>query len=83
MMPLDKQAHFLSGFVITNALSLVLPLWLALCAAFAAGALKELYDYYHPLTHTCDANDFYATAAGGVLAAVWVLFANFLITFGR
>lgn len=79
--PLDKQAHALGGAVITLATSMallpVLGLWTALaCALLAAmviGALKELYDYHYPLTHTCDFYDWLATTLGGLAGCLWVL----------
>ena len=45
-------------------------------AALAAGALKEIYDRFHPATHTVDVWDFVATAAGGVVGSAFVLFAH-------
>lgn len=80
-VPLDKRAHALGGAVITLAISMallpILGLWPALaCALLAAmfiGALKELYDYHHPLVHSCDFFDWLATALGGLAGCLWVL----------
>jgi hypothetical protein len=73
VIPLDKQAHALAGAVIALALGYVLPAWIAFMAAAVAGLLKEVYDYYHPKTNTSDGLDFLATAAGGLLGAVFVV----------
>lgn len=73
-IPLDKQAHALSGAVIVfmaHALTQSILLSLLACGLAAIG--KELYDYHHPDKHTCDAWDAVATVAGGVLVAVIIL----------
>jgi len=72
-IPLDKQAHFLGGYALAISIGLFYPLF-GLVAALAAGILKELYDYYHPATHTCDVNDLVATVAGGLVAYVFIMF---------
>lgn len=80
-IPLDKQAHALGGTVITLTVSMVLlpflGLWPTLMAAMVAnmmiGALKEWYDYHHPLVHTCDIYDWLATTLGGLVGCLWVL----------
>jgi hypothetical protein len=70
MIPLDKRLHACVGF------ALALPLALAglpaegLCLALIVGCLKELWDAYHPLTHTADFWDFAATTLGGLFGAV-------------
>ena len=73
MIALDKQAHALGGAVITLAAGYRLPVLAGFAICIAAGALKEWYDSYHPLTHTADLNDFLATAVGGVVGCVLVL----------
>lgn len=70
-IPLDKQAHFLGGYALAVTFGMVcLPLGLVVALVAAAG--KEVYDHYHPESHTADVKDFYATALGGI-AGVLVL----------
>jgi hypothetical protein len=77
-IPLDKQAHLFSGACIafTAAICLVpyLPEPKAIACGFAAavfaGLAKEVWDHFHPATHTMDAYDFFATAAGGAAASL-------------
>jgi len=72
MIAIDKQAHALGGAVIALALGYVVAAsWCAL-AAVLAGAIKELWDYFHPETHTVDVWDFNATAMGGLAGAIFV-----------
>lgn len=68
----DKLIHLLGGAIITLALGYVLPVWVALAAACAAGFLKEVYDRFHPETNTRDLWDFLAAAGGGLVAAGFV-----------
>ncbi len=77
----DKQMHAAGGFA-SSAVSYALVEtfapetrgWkkhaLAIGASVLVGAAKEAYDYQHPDQHTCDARDFVATAAGGVLGSI-------------
>ena len=73
MIALDKIAHLLVGAVIALALGYVLPAWIGFVVAAVIGLLKEVYDYYHPKTHTCDGMDFLATAGGGLAAVLYVI----------
>lgn len=57
----DKVLHFLVGGLV--ALCPVEPMLAVLVVAFS----KELYDYYHPETHTCDGSDAIATLVGGLV----------------
>ncbi len=74
-IPPDKQGHALVGAIIFALASLLLSPFVppaliplnALLTAAAAGALKEVYDAYHPDQHTCDVWDFYYTTAGGLI----------------
>ncbi len=66
MIPLDKQAHFLSGALGGLFLAFYIGYWALLIVALIALA-KEVYDYKHPLTHTCDFYDWLATTLGGCL----------------
>lgn len=80
-IPLDKQTHALAGAVITLALALVLipllGLWPGLAAAqmlaSLAAALKEWYDYHHPLDHSCEFNDWLATDLGALAGCLWIV----------
>lgn len=70
---LDKQAHALGGAVIVQSMILAnqsMTRSLIVCALLALA--KEIYDAYHPATHTKDVWDFVATCAGGVVAAAFV-----------
>lgn len=78
--PLDKQAHFFSGGFLALALLHVLPVIYGLTIALVVvmlivatiAALKEWYDYRHPLTHSCDIYDWVATSSGGVVGCLLV-----------
>jgi len=70
---IDKQAHTLGGAVIVLAMTAAnqsLTRSLIICALLALA--KEIYDAYHPKTHTKDAWNFLATCAGGAIAALFV-----------
>jgi hypothetical protein len=69
IFPIDKQLHFAMGTIIGFSLALFIPWYFAFGVAVIVGALKELYDYYHP-PHTCDFYDFLATAIGGGYVAL-------------
>ena len=66
MIPLDKQAHFLSGALGGLFLAFYIGYWALLIVALIALA-KEVYDYLHPLVHTCDFYDWLASTLGGVI----------------
>jgi len=70
-IPVDKLMHAAVGLVLwALALFVFHNLWIAAGVAVAAGAAKEIYDRFHPLTHTADFMDFVATAALPVLNSV-------------
>ena len=72
-VPLDKQAHFMSGMLGSMLLAFFIGYWAILIVALIALA-KEVYDYKHPLIHTCDFYDWLATTLGGILGAgIWQL----------
>ena len=72
-LPLDKQAHFVTGVLGGLILSVFIGLWAISIIALIALA-KEVYDYKHPLIHTCDFYDWLATTLGGILGArLWQL----------
>lgn len=72
MMPLDKQAHILVGAIVVLMLGYVLPAWIGFLVSVSLGAAKEIYDRFHPLKHTCDPADFFATCAGGLVGFIFV-----------
>lgn len=60
-IPADKQAHTISGLILFGVLWFFLgPLW-AIHALIAAALAKEIYDYFHPYTHSCEVMDIVAT----------------------
>ena len=72
-VPLDKQAHFSSGALGGLALAVFIGYWAIVVISLIALA-KEVYDYKHPLIHTCDFYDWLATTLGGILGAgLWQL----------
>lgn len=75
-IPLDKQAHLLAGAAIALAAGYFFPVWIALTFAVGVGALKEIYDSYHPKNHTVDIKDFWWTAFGGCLGCFIILVAS-------
>jgi len=68
-MTIDKYLHFGASFVLTLALSTVLPFGYAAAVVLLIGVLKEIYDYKHPLTRNADWKDL-AADLGGVVAAI-------------
>lgn len=70
MIPLDKQAHFFSGYALSLTVALIFGAQCGALVAIGAGVAKEVYDYFHKEFHTPDVYDFLATALGGIVAAV-------------
>jgi hypothetical protein len=70
-IPCDKQMHFLSGFIIAAVLTPFIGAYSILVVAVIA-ALKEIYDYLHPESHTADFWDWVATTLGGLVGFVAV-----------
>jgi VanZ family protein len=64
-VPLDKQAHFITGAVMALVAYYVIGYWALLLVAIVAGA-KEWYDYKHP-GHTVDFYDWLATTLGAIV----------------
>lgn len=54
MIALDKLLHLLVGAVIALALGYIVAVWIAFMVAAVVGLLKEVVDYYRPLTNTSD-----------------------------
>ena len=80
-LPLDKQAHFYSGYclalsaalVASNSLPHLMSAVFGLGGAVVAGIGKEVYDKQHPDSHTADIYDLIATSLGGLLGAAFFL----------
>lgn len=81
-IPLDKQAHFLSGAVLVFMLTHIgghfanvnkVAIW-ALVFSIAVGAWKEWWwDARHPTENTVDFYDFLATSLGGLFAFLVII----------
>ena len=75
-IPVDKQEHFglsLLGAFVMGLNPFVAPWVAALFGSWAAsqiGILKECFDKRHPLTHTMDADDAFASSLGGVVGGI-------------
>jgi hypothetical protein len=67
----DKFLHFICGFIIAAVLTPFIGAYSILVVAIIA-ALKEIYDYLHPETHTADIWDWVATTLGGIVGFVVV-----------
>ena len=65
----DKFMHIVCGFIITAVLTPFIGATSILVVAVIA-ALKEIYDYMHPDSHTADIWDWVATTLGGVVGFV-------------
>jgi hypothetical protein len=70
-VPCDKQMHFICGFIIAAVLTPFIGAYSILVVAIIA-ALKEIYDFLHPESHTADFLDWVATTLGGVVGFVVV-----------
>jgi hypothetical protein len=66
-VPLDKQAHFVTGAVLGLFGYLILGYYSLILVAVIA-VVKEYYDYLHKDIHTCDFYDWLATVLGGIFA---------------
>ena len=66
-IPTDKVYHCLGG-VVLFAIGQLFGYGLLLCII---GAItKEIYDYFHPESHTADWKDALATTLGGILGYI-------------
>ena len=73
IVPADKQMHFITGMLGSMLLAFFIGYWAVLFMSLI-GVAKEVYDYKHPLIHTCDFFDWLATTLGGILGAgLWQL----------
>ena len=65
-VPLDKQAHFLSGAILATAILLVTgSASVSFVSVSLVACLKEVYDLLHKDKHTPDVWDWVATSLGG------------------
>ena len=70
----DKQLHCIVSFLLTLVFACVIPLSCSIQLVLLIGIAKEVFDYYHPQTHTCDVWDIVADAVGAYLGAgVYIL----------
>lgn len=69
-MGYDKIMHIVCGYAIAVTFGLIFGIKFSLMFATVAGALKELYDHFHPETHSVEIADFFATVAGGVAGCI-------------
>lgn len=74
MIAHDKKLHFIAGAVICLVVGLAVCPVVGFIAAAVVGMVKELYDTAHPETHTADPIDFLATAMGGAVVALVLIF---------
>lgn len=70
-VPADKQMHIVAGFIIAAVLTPFIGFYAVAIVAIIA-ALKEIYDYLHPESHTADVWDWVATVLGGVVGFVLI-----------
>ena len=66
----DKLKHLIAGFVVAVPFTLVFGIGSGILASVVIGIGKEIYDYFHPESHTADPVDAVATILGGILGAV-------------
>mgnify|MGYP003340796188 FL=1 len=66
-IPVDKVYHCLGG-VVLFAIGQLFGYGLAL--AILGAITKEVYDYFHPESHTADWKDAFATTLGGLLGYI-------------
>jgi hypothetical protein len=69
MIPRDKALHFGAGFLITLVVGFLTTPVVGFLAAFAAGVLKEIYDYYGQ-GEVFDPVDMIVTWAGGIIPLI-------------
>lgn len=74
MIAHDKKLHFIAGAVICLVVGLAVIPVAGFIVAAIVGMAKELYDTAHPKTHTADPIDFVATALGGAIVALVLIF---------
>ena len=72
-VPLDKQAHFVTGLIGGCIISYFLGFYAGVTIIATIALAKEVYDA-HNIGHTCDFYDWLATTLGGILGAgLWQL----------
>lgn len=75
----DKFLHVSVSACITVLFIWILPLfhiawWVSPIIALLIGIGKEIYDYFHPKTHTCDIHDIMADCVGIIAITTLYLF---------
>ena len=68
-VPLDKQAHMVTGFIGGIAISCFLGFYAGVVIMAILAFAKEAYDYKHP-NHTADFWDWVATVLGSILGSI-------------
>ena len=68
-VPLDKQAHFISGAILGAVLTPFIGWWSVLVVSLIAMG-KEIYDFLHRNNHTPDIWDWVATTLGGLFGCL-------------
>ena len=69
----DKQLHIITNIGGLIFFQIFMPLRCALQLQILIGIDKEIYDFYHPATHTCDVWDIVADCIGCYTGVVLVL----------
>ena len=69
-MGYDKIMHIVCGYAIAITFGLIFGIKFGLVFATFAGAFKELYDYFHPETHSVEIADLFATVVGGIVGCI-------------
>ena len=80
-VPLDKQAHFASGFILGFLFGLSRHPIISSSAVSIVAGWKEWYDYRHKENHTPDVWDWVATSLGGILGAMTALFIIYNVSY--
>lgn len=71
--PQDKLAHCIVGTFIFAICNFFLCSCFALGIVIIAGLMKEIYDYFNPITNTAELQDFCYTLLGGVIGYMCTL----------
>lgn len=71
-MGYDKIMHIVCGYTIAMTFGAIFGIRFGLVFATIVGALKELYDHFHPETHSVEIADLFATVVGGVVGCIYL-----------
>lgn len=72
LIPYDKALHIIGGAVIFAAFHWRFGMF-AIVPVVIAAIAKEIYDKFHPESHTCDIKDAIATVIGGLICLIGAL----------